>query len=297
MQFSNQNKAYLFAISAVLLWSTIASAFKITLEYIDYIQLLLLASIFSSIALFLILMIQGKIALLKQLQRKDLLQSALLGFLNPFLYYLVLLKAYTLLKAQEAGTLNYIWPITLVLLSIPLLKQKINWISIVAIFTSFFGIMIISTEGKIASLGFREPVGVFLAVISSVFWALYWIYNVKDRRDEIVKLFVNFVFGTIFILIVVLLFSDIRNIQLPGIWGSLYIGLFEMGITYLLWLKALKFSINTAKVSNLVYISPFISLIIIRNVVGEQILVSTIVGLVFIISGIIIQQFSSGKKS
>ena len=297
MQFSNQNKAYLFAISAVLLWSTIASAFKITLEYIDYIQLLLLASIFSSIALFLILMIQGKIYLLKQLQRKDLLQSALLGFLNPFLYYLVLLKAYTLLKAQEAGTLNYIWPITLVLLSIPLLKQKINWISIVAIFTSFFGIMIISTEGKIASLGFREPVGVFLAVISSVFWALYWIYNVKDRRDEIVKLFVNFVFGTIFILIVVLLFSDIRNIQLPGIWGSLYIGLFEMGITYLLWLKALKFSINTAKVSNLVYISPFISLIIIRNVVGEQILVSTIVGLVFIISGIIIQQFSSGKKS
>jgi len=297
LQFSNQNKAYLFAISAVLLWSTIASAFKITLEYIDYIQLLLLASIFSSIALFLILMIQGKTYLLKQLQRKDLLQSALLGFLNPFLYYLVLLKAYTLLKAQEAGTLNYIWPITLVLLSIPLLKQKINWISIVAIFTSFFGIMIISTEGKIASLGFREPVGVFLAVISSVFWALYWIYNVKDRRDEIVKLFVNFVFGTIFILIVVLLFSDIRNIQLPGIWGSLYIGLFEMGITYLLWLKALKFSINTAKVSNLVYISPFISLIIIRNVVGEQILVSTIVGLVFIISGIIIQQFSSGKKS
>lgn len=297
MQSSNQNKAYLFAISAVLLWSTIASAFKITLVYIDYIQLLLLASVFSSIALFLILMIQGKFILLKQLQRKDLLHSALLGFLNPFLYYLVLLKAYTLLKAQEAGTLNYIWPITLVLLSIPLLKQKINWISIVAIFTSFFGIIIISTEGKLASLEFREPLGVFLAVISSVFWALYWIYNVKDKRDEIVKLFVNFVFGTIYILIVVLLFSDIRNIQLQGIWGSLYIGLFEMGITYLLWLKALKFSINTAKVSNLVYISPFISLIIIKNVVGEQILVSTIIGLVFIISGIIIQQFSTYKKN
>lgn len=297
MQSSNQNKAYLFAISAVLLWSTIASAFKITLVYIDYIQLLLLASVFSSFALFLILIIQGKFILLKQLQRKDLLHSALLGFLNPFLYYLVLLKAYTLLKAQEAGTLNYIWPITLVLLSIPLLKQKINWISIVAIFTSFFGIIIISTEGKLASLEFREPLGVFLAVISSVFWALYWIYNVKDKRDEIVKLFVNFVFGTIYILIVVLLFSDLRNIQLPGIWGSLYIGLFEMGITYLLWLKALKFSINTAKVSNLVYISPFISLIIIKNVVGEQILVSTIIGLVFIISGIIIQQFSTCKKN
>ncbi|MCD4732585.1 MAG: DMT family transporter, partial [Bacteroidales bacterium] len=90
---------------------------------------------------------------------------------------------------------------------------------------------------------------------------------------------------------------DFRNIQIPGIMGSIYIGLFEMGITYFLWLKALKLSINTAKVSNLVYLSPFISLIIIRNIVGEKILFSTIVGLLFIISGIIIQQFSTLKRN
>ncbi len=294
---SNQNKAYIFALSAVLLWSTIASAFKLTLSYVDYIHLLLLASIFSSIALFTILLIQGKFSLLKQMNIKDLFHSSVLGFLNPFLYYFVLLKAYSLLKAQEAGTLNYIWPITLVLLSIPLLKQKINWISIVAIVTSFFGIIIISTEGKIGSLEFREPLGVFLAVISSVFWALYWIYNMKDKRDEIVKLFVNFMFGTTYILVFVLLFSDFKSIQLPGIIGSVYIGLFEMGITYFLWLMALKHSINTAKISNLVYLSPFISLIIIRNVVGEKILISTIIGLIFIISGIIIQQFSTARKN
>jgi drug/metabolite transporter (DMT)-like permease len=296
LSVSNQNKAYLFAISAVLLWSTIASAFKITLNYIDYIHLLLLASVFSSIALFTILLFQRKFTLLKQVNKNDLLRSSLLGLLNPFLYYLVLLKAYTLLKAQEAGTLNYIWPITLVLLSIPLLKQKINWISILAILISFFGIIIISTEGRLASLEFREPMGVFLALISSVFWAIYWIYNLKDNRDEIVKLFVNFMFGTIYILITVLVFSDFRNIRFNGIIGAAYIGLFEMGITYFLWLKALKLSINTARVANLVYISPFISLMIIRNVVGEKILVSTVIGLVFIISGIIIQQISTGQK-
>ena len=294
---SNQSKAYIFAISAVLLWSTIASAFKIALSFLDYIHLLFFASIFSSISLFIILFIQGKLLLIKQLNKKDLLRSSLLGFLNPFLYYLVLLKAYTLLKAQEAGTLNYIWPITLVLLSIPMLKQKISWISIVAILTSFIGIVVISTEGRLSLLEFREPLGVLLAVSSSIFWALYWIYNLKDKRDDIVKLFVNFVFGTIYILIVVLLFSDFRDINLPGLIGSIYIGLFEMGITYFLWLKALKLSINTAKVSNLVYISPFISLIIIRNVVGEKILVSTIIGLVFIISGIIIQQISRKQKN
>jgi len=288
---SNQNRAYLFAISAVLFWSTIASAFKITLNHLDFLQLLLFSSLFSCVVLFALLSSQKKLHLIKKTKKKDIFSSALLGFLNPFLYYIVLLKAYTLLRAQEAGTLNYIWPITLVLLSIPLLKQRIHWISIVTILISFFGIIIISTEGKIVSLEFREPLGVLLAVSSSIFWALYWIFNMKDKRDEVVKLLLNFLFGSIYILITVLIFSDL-NISLKGLAGAVYIGLFEMGLTYFLWLKALKLSVNTARVSNLVYLSPFISLIIIRNVVGEKILLATIVGLVFIISGIIIQKLS-----
>ncbi len=286
---TKQNTAYIYAIAAVLCWSTIASAFKVSLKYLDFIQLLFFSSLFSCVVLFMILAFQNKLNLVKTTGKRDILNSAILGFLNPFLYYIVLLKAYTLLKAQEAGTLNYIWPITLVLLSIPLLKQKIKWVSIIAIFISFFGIIIISTEGKLTSLEFREPLGVFLAVISSIFWALYWIYNIKDKRDEVVKLLFNFLFGTIYIFIVVIFYSDF-HLSMKGLVGAIYIGLFEMGLTFFLWLKALKLSGNTARVSNLVYLSPFISLIIIRNVVGEKILVATVIGLAFIIGGIVIQR-------
>ncbi|MEZ5197336.1 MAG: DMT family transporter [Bacteroidales bacterium] len=287
-----QNKAYLYAISAILLWSTIASAFKVTLQYINHYQLLLLASFFSCLTLFVILIGQKKISQLKELRLKDYIASAILGFLNPFLYYLTLLKAYSLLKAQEAGTLNYIWPITLVLLSIPILKQKIGWKSVLAILVSFLGIIIISTEGRITTLEFREPIGVSLAIGSSIFWALYWIFNMKDKRDESVKLFVNFVFGTGYTFIFVLSYSGFELINLNGLIGSFYIGLFEMGITFFLWLMALKYSANTAKISNLVYISPFISLIIISILVGEKILFATVAGLAFIVGGIILQQLS-----
>ena len=64
-----------------------------------------------------------------------------------------------------------------------------------------------------------------------------------------------------------------------------------MGLTFTLWLMAMKYATTTAKISNLVYISPFISLIFIRYAVGETILLATIVGLVFIVSGILIQKF------
>lgn len=292
----NQNKAYLFALIAILFWSTIASAFKLTLRYLDFVDVLLYSSFISTSILWLLILIQKKTILLYRITWKDALHASIRGFLNPFLYYLVLLKAYTLLKAQEAGTLNYIWPITLVLLSIPLLKQKIGIISILAVVISFSGIMVISTEGDIGSLSFREPLGVFLALISSVFWAMYWILNIKDTKDELLKLFLNFGFGTLFIFIYAVLFEGISLPGIEGLTGSVYIGLFEMSLTYFFWLQGLKLSENSAKVSNLVYLSPFISLIIIQQVLDESIMASTVIGLALIIAGIVIQYFASPRQ-
>lgn len=291
-----QSKSYVYALVTILCWSTIATAFKISLEHFDFYQLLFFSSFFATIVHFIILIAQNKISLIKKLSHKDLSWSFFLGLLNPFLYYLVLLKAYTLLKAQEAGTLNYIWPITLVLLSIPMLKQKIRWTNILAIVISFFGIIIISTEGKINSYEFHEPMGILLALSSSIFWSLYWIYNIKDKRDESIKLFTNFVAGTFYSLIAVLIFSDFNITGSKGIAGAAYLGLFEMGLPFFLWLKALKLSENTAKVANLIYLSPFFSLIIIQLVLKEQIIAATIIGLFFIVGGIIMQQFTANKK-
>jgi EamA-like transporter family. len=291
-----QRQAYTYAITAVLLWSTVASAFKISLRYVDFLQLLFFASIVSIVVLFLILLIQNKLGLFKEYSKKDYCRSALLGFLNPFLYYVVLFKAYSLLPAQEAQPLNYTWPVMLVLLSVPLLKHRIKFKNILAIIISFFGVVIIGTRGDLTSLNFPNPVGVLLAVGSSVIWALFWIYNMKDERDEVSKLFLNFVFGFIFIAIANLLFSKIIIPQVKGLLGAAYVGLFEMGITFVFWLKALKLSKTTAGVSNLVFLAPFISLIFIYFIVGEKILFSTVVGLIFIVSGILIQLYDGRPR-
>jgi len=287
-----QNKAYFLAITAVLFWSTVASAFKISLQYLDYFQLLFFSSLVSTLLLFLLILSQNKILEICKTNSKDLLKSALMGFLNPFLYYVVLLKAYSLLKAQEAGTLNYVWPVVIVLLSVPLLKQKISVKSLLAILISFAGAVIIGTNGRIFTLEFSNLEGVLLALGSSVIWSLFWIFNLKDRRETLNKLFLNFVFGMIYITLACIIFSEISLPNLKSILGSTYIGLFEMGITYIIWLRALQLSTTTAKISNLIFLSPFISLIIIYFTVGEKIMLSTILGLSLIIGGIVIQKYS-----
>jgi drug/metabolite transporter (DMT)-like permease len=101
----------------------------------------------------------------------------------------------------------------LVLLSIPILKQKISWKSFVAILISFFGVYVISSHGDVTSFKFSNPFGVALALSTAIIWALFWIYNAKDDKDEAVRLFLNFLFGSIYITITVLIFSDISSIS------------------------------------------------------------------------------------
>ncbi|MBT3168479.1 MAG: DMT family transporter [Candidatus Cloacimonetes bacterium] len=292
-----QKRAYIYAIIAVLFWSTVASAFKIALRSLDFLQLLLYSSLVSVITTFLILLTQHKLKVIKQYSKQEYLSSALLGFLNPFLYYVILFKAYSLLPAQEAQPLNYTWPIVLVLLSIPLLKQRVGASTILAITISFIGVLIISTHGNILSFRFTNLTGASLALGSTIIWALFWIYNIKDKRDEVAKIFLNFVFGFIYILVATLLFSKIILPDISGLLSVTYVGIFEMGITFVVWSKALKLSKTTAKVSNLIYFAPFLSLVVIYLIVGEKILFSTIVGLICIVVGILIQQYKGYPNS
>lgn len=161
--------------------------------------------------------------------------------------------------------------------------------SFVAILISFAGSFVIATGGDIFGFQFTNPYGVALAVGSTVIWALFWLLNVKDKRNETVKLLMNFFFGFLYILIYGLFTNSIIIPEFYGIIGVSYVGVFEMGITFFLWMKALSLSKTTAKVSNLIYFAPFISLFIVNLTIGEEIKTATLVGLVLIIGGILLQ--------
>lgn len=283
----------IYGLCAVLLWSTVATAFKLSLRYLTPIELVLFSAFFSLLLLGACLYHQGKLGQAFHCRPKEYLLSLLLGGLSPFLYYLILFEAYDLLPAQQAQPLNYTWAITLSLLAVPLLKQKINRHQWLALLISYSGVVVISTEGKLLDLNFTHPKGVILALFSTLIWALYWIYNTRDRREPVVGLFVNFAFSMPFILGYYLLTTPLKIPPPRGLLGAAYIGLIEMGACFILWLLAMKSTDNTAKIGNLIFLSPFLSLVLIHFLVGEQILFSTLVGLVLIIAGLLYQQLKS----
>ena len=290
-------KSYLYAGLAVLFWSTIPTAFKIGLGELDVLTMLTVATFASTLVLLFILIIEKKTALLKGTTTRELTASAILGFINPFIYYIILLKAYKLLPGQVAQPLNMIWPIILVFLSVPILKQKIPGKSFIALLTSFAGVYIISSQGHPLKPGSSDPLGVLLATGSSFFWALYFIFNVKDKRDESVKLFTNFSIAAIFLLTACIVTGNITPaVSLKGLVASVYVGLFEMGITFFFWLRALQLAKTSDKISNLVYLAPFVSILFLHFIVKEPVYYTTPAGLLLIISGIYIQNSKNKKR-
>jgi len=289
---------YFLALTAILMWSTAGTAFKLALRGITFVQLLFIASTTAWIALGFVIIIRHQTRLLWKDLPSNLARSVFGGLMNPFLYYLVLLKAYSILPAQIAQPLNYTWPVILVLLSALLLKQRLHRIDLPAILISFFGVIIISTQGQNPlNHPINEPIGVLLAVGSSIIWAYFWIHNIRDHRPEIIKLTLNFFFGSLLTGLLLLIIPDSRISWSWHLLPAIYVGLTEMAIAFVCWLTALQHSTSHARISNLVFISPFLALFFIHLILGESIYWTTPVGLIFIVGGILMQQLFHSKQT
>ncbi|MBN1783038.1 DMT family transporter [bacterium] len=286
---TKMQRAMAYALLATLLWSTVATAFKLGLRYFDHHigallgwSVLMAVSCLSIIAFFRL--------------RKDswfpggmrpLLRSAILGALNPFAYYLILFKAYDLLPASEAQPLNYTWPIMLSVLSALVFRHRIRLVHLLSMLMGLAGVMVIATRGQ----GIREisdPLGVGLAAGSSLVWAVYWIGNMRDQRPALQKMIFNLLFGLFYLFLYLFIRGDIFLPSYSGMICAFWIGLGEMGLTFVIWMRALELAPAASSISHVVYLSPFISLLFLHALLGEQVVLSSVGGLCLIISGIFV---------
>ena len=292
-----KRKGDLLGLVAVLLWSTVATAFKLSLRHLSPAQLLLLSCIVSWLFLSAVLLYRGMFRAAFRNLKSGFGRAFLMGLLNPCLYYLILFEAYDLLPAQEAQALNYTWALTISLLAVPILGHALRWRDVLAALISYSGVVVIATRGHLASLEFANPTGVALALLSTLIWAIYWLLGTRDKVDPVTGLFLNFTLATPVLLLYCGLSGELTTIELSGLPGAVYVGLFEMGLTFILWGLAMKNTDSTARTANLIFLSPPLSLVFIALVLQEPILTSTLAGLGLILAGLAFQRFRKTKNS
>lgn len=286
----NDKRAMIYGLSAVVCWSTVATAFKLSLQYLSPLQLLFYACLASLLVLICVVTWRAQWGHFRAMSLGDWARSALFGLLNPFLYYWVLFNAYDRLPAQQAQAINYSWALTMTLLSVPLLGHSLTWRDGLAALVCYAGVVVVATQGQWAVLQQGQLIGVLLALLSTLLWALYWILNTRDRRSPVVGLMSNFLMALP--MIGLLCFSQGQTLWVPwqGLLGAVYVGVFEMGLAFIFWLMAMKHTSKTARIANLIYLSPLVSLLLIAWVLGESILASTLLGLALILIGLWFQK-------
>lgn len=288
---NNNTRAFISAVFAILSWSTVATAFKIALTELTHYELLLVAATTATVIFAVVLTVQKKWSLLAHLSLRRWGYFALLGLLNPFVYYLVLFKSYSLLPAQIAQPINYMWPIFLTLLLALFAHRRISGMKYVGLFISLAGVVCISFgSAHVGTLSF-SAIGLLLAALSALLWAVYWMITDRNKSDATVGLFLCFLFGTIY------LFAGahaegVRVLSTKGILSGIYVGCFEMGLPFIAFGYAIRKTTNTVLINQMCYLSPFLSLFFIAVVLGEHIVPTTYVGLLLIVAGIIFNQYA-----
>ena len=284
MALPRETQAILFGLGAVALWSTVATAFKLGLTFLTPIQMLWFGCLFSLGFFILARFFVSPTSLTKS----ACLRAGLLGLLNPLAYYLILFEAYNRLPAQIAQPLNYTWAITLAILAVPLLKQRLSLKAWVGIGVSYVGVVVLVTRGATTGLDTFDVAGITLALLSTLLWSLYWRATIRMNCHPVILMLIGFAVATPIIGVLCWSTDGFPPLTLRALSVGAWVGLFEMGVTFLLWQKALSETRQVAKVGLLIFLSPFISLLLIDQILGESVHPSAIISLGLIILGVLL---------
>ena len=286
-------KAYIYSVISILMWSTLATSAKLLLSDFTNFQVLCISSLLATSVLIIINTVTGKIGLIKNYKFKDWMKIILAGIPGIFLYHIFYYAGADILPASQAFIINYLWPIMSIIFACILLNEKMTIRKAVAVLISFAGVIVVTGSG-LSEGGESFITGAFFCILAAVSYGLFTVLNQMIDYDKCVSMMINFAVSFVLTGIVVLLKDGLFMIDGIQFCGLLWNGIITLAIPNTLWIIALEKG-DTAKISNLAYMTPFISLIWARLILKEEFYPAAVIGLVIIVLGIFIQ-LKDGKK-
>jgi len=289
-------KQYKYVAVPIIFWGTLATLNKLLLKSLDAMFVLAVSSIVAFIFLFIFNLFTGKLRKLKTYSLSDIVRMVALGILGFFCYNLFYLLGIDVLPAQEAMILNYMWPAMIIIFSCIILKEIMTLKKIAATLMSIVGVIVVASEGDISKIASGNLKGIVFCLLAAVSYGLYSVLNKKEDFDKSIAIMIGYLSTAIIAFICIAITGTESTINLGIVFGILYNGIACNAISYLFWVLALDKG-NTAIISNLAYLTPFISLIVCAVILHENISWYSIIGLVMIVSGIFVQSVGKRKNN
>ena len=280
-------KTYFYAGVSIFCWSTVATTCKILLRELNNIQLLWINSLIAGLFLLLLNICLGNFKKYKNYKLKDYFIMVAIGIPSTIFYYMFYYAGTDILPASQAFIINHLWPIMSVVFACVILKEKLTAKKLIAIFISFFGVIVV-TGGDLNRFNGQTLSGMLYCILGAVSYGIFTALNQKMNYNKSMTLMVSYFAAFIFTTFVNLINGDIFIPSTNQMLGFMWNGIFTVAIANTFWVMALETG-KTEKVSNLAYITPFLSLVWTYLFLNEEIKLNSLVGLIIIIFGILIQ--------
>lgn len=239
-------RAYLYALGAIALWSTLA---WLSVELAKIPPFLLLGTA---------LLIGATPGLANIRRWRVPLPTLALGVFGLFGFHLLLFLALRLAPPVEANLVNYLWPLLIVLLSPLLLREShLTRSQIGAGLLGCIGAGIL-IAGNIDPSAPRNLLGFAFALGSALTWAVYSLLTKRVTPFSSAAVGGFCVVSGVLAIACHALFEPAHVFQSREIWLLIAIGIGPMGAAFYLWDAAIKAG-DPSIIGTLAYLTPLLS--------------------------------------
>ena len=277
------------ALISILVWGASFVAVKIGLKYLPPYTLVWLRFTIGLLILGAAVGIRRQFSLPP---KKVWLYFAFLGFLGITFHQWLQSTGLVTSQATTTGWIVSSSPIFIAILGLLILKEKLKWLQVLGIVVASFGVLLVITQGNLASLfsGNVVTTGDILILISAPNWAIFTILSRRGIRNfpAALMMFYVMLFGWLFSSVLFLAengWRSIPNIRVDGWLAIGFLGVFCSGLAYIFWYDALKV-LPAAQVGIFLYIEPVITVIVSLILLNEKITLPGILGGAIILLGV-----------
>lgn len=266
----------------VLIWGLSWSIYKMALPYTPPILFAGMRSFFGGLLLSIFLIPKWK----KIKWRENWIRYCISALLNAILFYGLQTVGLMYLPGGLFSVLVYFQPVLIGLFAWMWLGEKMSLIKIGGLVMGFLGILVISSDGLTGNVSF---LGVILAILTAISWALGVIYVKKESEkvDSMWMVALQFIIGGAILTGIGTGVESWSSI----VWNVHYlIGLgfgatFGIPIAFVLYFKLINAG-DASKVASFTFLVPLIAVLTGTVFMNEPFTYTLLVGLVLIIISI-----------
>ena len=281
---SNQLKGTLYVFLCIALWALIPVVAKLGQSKLDNHQFLFWSSLVSFLIIGASVIFTGKSSVIKQYTLTEWMNYIFLGLLGTYIYYLFLYLGYSKAAGMEVLVIQYTWPILIVLLSVFILKERLNIKKTISIILGFIGVIFVLSKGDFQNIEIKNASVIALVGAGALCFALFSVLSKKIKREPLGVVMVYFLTACVASFLSMLGFSEFALPSTTDIMPILLNGILVNGFSYVFWFLALK-NADASYLAPFVFITPILSAIYLIVFFEEPFYAAYGIGLALVVIG------------